>query len=150
MKYLLVFVAALAVIPCGKVKLVRSVSQEWVGGLRESGYGTDFRVTLRAGAGSDKIAFEDLWVGEYHMKPIVQGDYRHPGSTAFSKGDTLMVRAGFTIHPDAPEKERLRGADFLPRPANFNSSGLLVYRIGSRRYYLKIKEFTSLEKIIYP
>ena len=70
-----------------KMKVVESTSRDWVGGLQESGYGTDFEVSLQVKAGSNDLKIEELWVGDVHMKVRVN---------AFEKDTRVKVRAGYT------------------------------------------------------
>ncbi len=125
----------------GRVKVLESTSREWVGGLQESGYGTDYEITILAKAGSAVLKIEELWVGDLHMKfPAI----------AFDGGMPVKARAGMTLKPGADSKITLVGADSAKRPCNFKGSGLLVYRYKGKVQYVEIAEFKKLEKIIYP
>lgn len=142
----------LSIILCcgGKLHIDQSTSQEWVGGLQESGYGTDYKLTVKVRAGSDKLRFEDLWVGETHMKVRVLPNTDNPRVAVFKKGDQIEVRAGFTFRPDADHKLSMAGADKMEKPFNFKGEGLLGYWYKGKKSYLVIPEFKKLEKIIYP
>ncbi len=124
-----------------KMKVVESTSRDWVGGLQESGYGTDFEVSLQVKAGSNDLKIEELWVGDVHMKVRVN---------AFEKDARVKVRAGYTTKPDANHKMALSGADNAPKPFNYKGEGLLKYSCKGKILYVVIPEFKKLEKIIYP
>jgi hypothetical protein len=134
----------------GKLQVIKSTSQEWVGGLRESGYGTDYKLTIKAKAGSDQLQFEDLWVGDVHMKVRVSTDPANLQNTSFKKGSLVSVKAGITFRPDAEGQIKLSSADSAKKPFNFNGEGLLGYTYKGHKAYLEIAEFKKLEKIIYP
>jgi len=68
MQYLFVLILSILFGCGGKLQVIHSTSQEWVGGLMESGYGNDYTLTIKFKAGSDQLQIEDLWVGDVHMK----------------------------------------------------------------------------------
>ncbi len=150
MKYLTI--ALLAIIFCGggKVRIVETTSQEWAGGLQESGYGTNYQLTMEAKAGSDVLTFGDLWVGDLHMKVRVVADPAKPGVRNFKKGDVIVLKAGYTQKPGNQENKGLVDADNESKPFNFKGEGLLKYQYKGKVFYSEITEFKKLEKIIYP
>lgn len=134
----------------GRMEVVKSTSQEWIGGLRESGYGTDYRIAIKVKAGSDQLQIDDLWIGEVHMKVKVIADPSNPQNAKFKKGSQVSLKAGIIYRPDADGQIRLLPADSLRKPFNFKGEGLLGYTYKGRKAYLEIGEFKKLEKIIYP
>lgn len=133
----------------GKVQSVKSTSQEWVGGLRESGYGTDYKVTVKVKAGSDELVFGDLWVDSVRMK-VRLSDPASQQVKSFKKGTTLILSAGLTYRPGPDDRVALAGAERNPPPVNFKGKGLLAYTYKGRQLYMEITGFEKLEKIIYP
>jgi hypothetical protein len=150
MKYLSFLIISLCLCCGGKVQMVKSTSQEWVGGLQESGYGTDYTLTIKAKAGSDRLQFDELWVGDKHMKVRVIADPANLQNKTFKKGSRITVKAGFTSRPGPDEKSRLIDADNTAWPAGFKGAGLLGYTCQGKKYYLEIAGFETLERIIYP
>ncbi|MFA5814504.1 MAG: hypothetical protein WC865_02670 [Bacteroidales bacterium] len=141
MKYLSILLLSIIFSWGGKIQVIKSTSQEWVGGLQESGYGTDYKLTIKAKAGSDQLQIEDLWVGDIHMKV---------GVNAFKKGSQVSLKAGITFRPDADGQISPLAADSTKKPFNFKGEGLLGYTYKGHKAYLVIAEFKKLEKIIYP
>ena len=133
-----------------RVKVIESTSQEWMGGLPESGYGTDYRITVRVGAGSGELRFEDLWIGDLHMKVRVMKDPAKPNVGTFEKGDRILVMAGMTTRPDEHGHMKTFHVDSLPRPSGYTGEGLLSYTLNGNVKYAEIKKLRELEKIIYP
>ena len=134
----------------GKIQVIKSTSQEWYGGLRESGYGVDYKLTVKTRAGSDQLQIVDLWVGNLHMKVRVTADAANPQNKTFHSGSQVSLQAGVTFRPGPDEKIQLLAADSLKKPFNFKGEGLLAYLYKGHKAYLEIAEFTKLEKIIYP
>ena len=133
----------------GPVKTLKTTSQEWVGGLRESGYGTDYRIILKTRAGSDQLQFGSLWVGDLHMDVRVT-DASHPKLTEFAKGSEIILRAGLTWRPGPDGGMSLSGADHQPCPVPVKGAGVLSYTCKGKQKYMQINAFEQLDKIIYP
>ena len=150
MKWISLFILAAMLSAGGKMKITSSTSQEWAGGLQQSGYGTDFKLELKVKAGSDKLVIDEMWVGDIRMPARAVTDLRNPGSTRFSKGDQVFVRAGITYKPDEQGGMRMMAGETKPRPFDYQGAGLLGYTYKGKRQYLIIPSFKELEKIIYP
>lgn len=133
-----------------KVKMVQSTSQEWMGGLQESGYGTDYRLTLTAKAGSDQLTLEDLWVGDVHLKLRVLADPSDPSVITFKRGQTVTCTAGITWRPGPDGMMKLTGSEPVAKPFDYKGEGLLGYTFKGRKGYVEIASFEQLKKIIYP
>lgn len=147
---LLSFMLITAILGWGsKIKVMESTSQEWVGGLQESGYGTNYKLNITVKAGSDKLQINDLWVGDIHMKTRVINPV-NPSARDFKKGTTITVRAEVTFRPGADAKIRQLNAGDVRKPFNFKGQGLLGYTYKGKAYYLEIPDIKELEKIIYP
>jgi len=135
---------------CTKVKLVDASSQKWIAGRFESGYGTDYLITIKARAGSDKLVFDKLWIGDDYYEVNALRNLAKRSDLAFEKGDTVFIRAGEKYLPDENGKMVQQKGKTLEPPTEFTGAALLGYTFKSRRKYLEIKEFRVLEKIIYP
>lgn len=150
MKYLSVILLTVIFGWGEKIQVISTTSQEWVGGLQESGYGTDYNLIVKVKAGSDQLKFEDLWVGDQHMKIRTLPDPARQQVKDFKKGSRISLRAGVTIKPDPDGQIKPLAVDGTKKPFNFKGEGLLAYTYKGRTKYLEIAEFTKLEKIIYP
>jgi hypothetical protein len=150
MKYSAVLILALMMGLGAKIQVVQSTSQDWVGGLQESGYGTDFKLILKVKAPSNQLQFDDLWVGDKHLKVRVYAGTGGQQSTVFAKGDKIIVKAGLTFRPGQDEKMTLQGADLAPKPYEYQGDALLGYTYKGKRAYLEISGLKKLERIIYP
>jgi len=149
MKYLLILLLCLG-FGSEKLEVIRCTSQEWAGGLRESGYGINYELTLKTKATSSQLSIDDLWVGDSRLKVRVIADPANLQSKTFAKGSQIVIKAGITYRPDAQGRIAEPVTDSIKKPFNFKGEGLLVYTYKGHKTYLKIAEFKKLEKIIYP
>jgi len=150
MKYLAILLLSVIFGWGGKIQVLQSTSQEWIGGLQESGYGTDYKLIIKVKAGSDQLQIEDLWVGDIHMNVRVIPDPANLPAQSFKKGSRVVVKAAVTFRPGPDEKVGMLSADSLKKPFNIKGEGLLGYTYRGNKSYLEIAEFKKLEKIIYP
>ena len=150
MKYLTIILAVAAFCSGGRIKVTEATSQEWVGGLQESGYGTDYQLIIEAKAGSEQLHIEELWADDLHMKVRIIANPANFKDQSFKKGDRLVVKAGWTHRPGPDERALLHSADSLARPVDFKGEGLLGYTWRGEKRYARIAVFKKLEKIIYP
>jgi len=150
MKYFIILFLAVF-LGCGeKVHIINSTSQEWVGGLQESGYGVDYKISIKVKSGSEKLEFEGLWAGDQYMKVRVIPDPANSGSSSFKKGDTILLKAGVTFHSVAGGLTKADAGDPPPAKINFKGDGLLIYTSNGKKKSVEITDFKKLEKIIYP
>jgi hypothetical protein len=133
-----------------KMTVSEATSQEWYGGLQQSGYGTDYKLVMKVKAGSDKLQIDEMWVGDIRMPARAVTDLRDPASKVFKKGDVVYVRAGITFKPDASGEMRMLAGEKKTKPFEYTGEGLLGFTYKGKRGYLAIPTFKVLEKIIYP
>jgi hypothetical protein len=72
-------------------KIIEATKQEWTGGLKESGKGINYRVTIVAKTNSDKLLIEGLRIyqKEYYCKKFNLSD-KNAGKS-FEKNDTIII-----------------------------------------------------------
>lgn len=145
-----VLLGVLVILPCSRLKLLDATSQEWAGGIYEAGYGTNYKMTLLARGGSDKLAIHDLWIGEDHFNVQAFASQTNRSETAFARKDTLYVRAGITYQPDENGRYIKKGSTDTPRPEGNDGLAILGYTWKGKQKYLEIASFRELEKLIYP
>ena len=133
-----------------KVKLLEATSQEWAGGIYESGYGTNFKVTLIAKGNSEKLQVSDLWIGEDYFSVKAVKNLAKRNDLEFSRKDTLYVTAGFTHKPDKDGKYLRKMGEQKVVPHEYDGVALLGYTWKGKTKYIEIDELKKLEKIIYP
>ena len=114
-------------------------------------------ITAVAGQSSKRLKVEHLWVGD-HLLPA-DAFLAHPstyGSKEFVKGDTVLIRASSYRKGELrlAENDKNMAAEpdtTLSAPAiKFNGEGLVYFRNGKKRKYLKIEHFQDLPHLAYP
>lgn len=133
-----------------KVKLLDSTSQEWAGGRYESGYGTNFKISLIAKGSNEKLQIDELWVGDRYFKVQALKSLAYRNDSIFAKGDTVYVRSSIKYIPG--ENGVMKEVNKLQKESPFEFSGdaLLGYTWKGKKKFLVIKNIRKLEKIIYP
>lgn len=130
--------------------LIDATSREWAGGLQESGYGTDYTVSLRTKTSSEHLTIDQLWIGDIRFDVRAVKELSDRRTTEFGKRDTLFVHAGLKyVSTDLGETKRTSGELTTP-PRSYQGAGLIGYLHKGKRKYKVIRDFRILEKIIYP
>jgi len=150
MKYLTILLAALLIGPGGRIKVAESTSQEWVGGLQQSGYGTYYLSTVTVKGHSDKMKIDELWIGNLKLPARAVTDLKNRNSTTFRKGDRVYVRAEVNWKPEARGGLVRTTGIQTDKPYDYQGQGLIGYTYKGKRRYAEIDRFIPLEKIIYP
>lgn len=150
MKYFSILLAVILLGAGGRIKVAESTSQEWMGGLQQSGYGTYYKALVTVKAGSDKLQIDELWIDNLKLPVRAVTDLKDAGSKTFNKGDKVYVTAGITWKPDAQGgMVRMTGIQ-MDKPYDYQGQGLIGYTYKGKRAYIEIKSFKKLETIIYP
>jgi len=150
MKILTFVLVALAMAGGGKFKVTESTSQEWVGGLQESGYGTDYKLVMKVKAGSDRLQIDEIWVGDLRLAARAVTNLRDMSTRNFKKKDIVYVTAGVTWKPDQDGQMRIVTGERKDKPVAYQGEGLIGYTYMGKRGYAVIPSFKVLEKVIYP
>ena len=126
MNYILII--CLFLISCSSNKMVISSSyQHWVGGLKESGSGTNYTFKIVTPASQSDFSVEAVYAHERLLRFNV-----FPKS--FKRGDTLII-SGY-------KSEQYWQSDGL--------SAMIEYQLNESLHSLPIREITKLEKLYYP
>lgn len=149
MRYLTYLFFALILAAGGKIKITEATSQEWAGGQQESGYGTDFKITLVAKDTSSVFKINGLWIGDIFVPVKVLGDPKNPSKKGYKKGDKILIKGGLIFKPNEKGEMRLVIAEKREKPKAFNGAGLIEYTYKGVKKYQEIKEFKVLEKQNY-
>ncbi len=139
-----------------KFELIKATSQKWHGGIKGSGYGTYYELTIVPNTNSDKLLFDRLWIGKkyFDIQSFQKG--KKMRNNLFGKGDTITIRVNKSV--------KLKPMPFVrkddnndkcltekhPLPKEYKGEALLSYVYKGKRKYFEIKHFTVLEPINYP
>ena len=103
--------------------LLNASSQEWIGGLKGSGSGTNYKFILIAPKSDNAFSVNDICVdGKLYNGVIYQKN--------FSKGDTLLISSRKTNE-------------------SCNQENVISYFLNEEKQYLKIDSIERLPKLLY-
>ena len=126
MKYILTI--CLFLISCSSNKMVISSSyQHWVGGLKESGSGTNYTFKIVAPANQSNFSVETVYAHERLL-------YFNIFPKSFNRGDTLIISGS--------KSDQYWQSEGLPAKIEFQLNG--------KFRSLPINEMTKLDKLYYP
>lgn len=133
-------------------KMVNFTQQKVVGGRMESGISTVYEFKAIAKKDSDKLSFEDLWVGTtYYAVKASHQKADNSISNDFSKGDTILFRAVKRRLPDESGDLKLTLSDKQKHiPLEYTGKALLGYTYKGKKHYFPIEEIKVLEEELRP
>ena len=103
--------------------LLNARSQEWIGGLKGSGSGINYKFILIAPESDNAFSVNDICVdGKLYNGVIYQKN--------FSKGDTLLISSRKTTE-------------------SCNQENVISYFLNEEKQYLKIDSIERLPKLLY-
>ncbi|MCF8298946.1 MAG: hypothetical protein K9J13_15465 [Saprospiraceae bacterium] len=151
---LLIFLSTLF---CKKTdfEIVEATKQDWTGGFRGSGYGTNYVIKTVANHSSKTLKIDQLWVGNKKFDAVAITGYYLPfdkQDTNFRKKDTVYLLAFFVQKVDRtgnPVEEDNETKKILP-PIKYDGDALVGYRVNKKRKYMVIKSIKELEALNYP
>ncbi|MCK5820571.1 MAG: hypothetical protein KAH17_01750 [Bacteroidales bacterium] len=133
-----------------KMKLIDSTSQEWAGGIYESGYGTNYKATLIAKGGSEKLQVNELWIGKDYFEVKAMKNLAKRSDLSFVRKDTIYIVSSINFKPDTDGAMVQVNSIKKDPPKSFKGDALLGYTWKGKKKYLEIKSFRKLEKLIFP
>lgn len=135
-------------------QVLHATKQTWHGGHPGSGGGINYSFTLVAGKGSDKLAVDQLWVGDKYLE-INQVIFMGAKAGEFSKNDTIHFKAGAKTESLAEKLAKEHGKvkeapPGPPLPYEYKGEALIGYTVGGKRKYIEIEKLENLKNQNYP
>ncbi len=132
-----------------------ATSRYWAGGRKESGFGTEYRITFSAIKTIKKISFENLWISNkcYKISAFKNGDnVINSENNTFSKDDSIqiIVNARSIQDEKGVTSTNDNGCKKMPFKISEKNKAIVEYRIGKKSYQILIKEFVVLPRLLYP
>lgn len=124
-------------------KIIEATRQEWTGGLRESGKGINYKITLEAKKNSDKLKFEDIWIKERTYKYKIYNISENKPGNVFKKNDTLIISATIKTHKDdnSLKEEQL--------PFDYTNESVIGYKLKNKKKYKPVGDIRILKPSYY-
>jgi hypothetical protein len=133
-------------------KLVESTKQNHAGGRMESGTSTVYTFKLVAKKASDKLQFQDLWIGVKYYP--IEATHQNPDnsiSTEFEKGDTIYFQAIERYLPNENGELKLQKSP-NPKvvPMEYKGHALIGYTFKGKKHYYVVEHFKDLPNVNHP
>lgn len=129
------------------IETVKATKQTWIAGTKNGGRGINYQITCVAGAGSDKLKVNGLWVDDQFFEVKAIRTLEVYPDEKFKAGDTIYILASRFIPGEPgsqPEKK-------VKAPIKYKGEGLLSYVCGGKKKkYNTIEKFEELERINMP
>lgn len=133
-------------------EVVEATSQSWAGGRPETGNGTNYKFTLVAKAGSDKLSFENVWINGRAFEVTAYKDLRHRNETGFEKNDTIYLFVEHVKRLDmqhleqtGEHRETESGSAGTP-PQTYEGAALIEYTLRGKTKYETVEKFKELPR----
>ncbi len=149
-------ISILAIIFCffcfDKFEIIEATSQKWHGGARGSGFGTYYELTIIPKANSEKLIFNQIWIGKKHFKVSTFQKGKKMRNNLFGKGDTITIMLN--------DKVELKPLPFVEKdgcliekhelPYKYEGKALLSYTYKGKQKYKEIESFKKKKVLNYP
>ncbi len=125
----------------GDFTVVDATSQDWIGGARGSGKGTNYHITLVAKKCSSKLTIDQLWIGEDFYEVEVFKDLANRSDKSFERKDTLHLVVSKLIR-----KGKVFGVSTYQKPPEHVGEAIIGFVKNGKRKYKVIKKLTKLAR----
>jgi hypothetical protein len=133
-------------------KLEEVTKQNHAGGRMESGTSTVFTFKLVAKKSSEKLQFQDLWIGvKYYPIEASHQKADNSISTEFEKGDTIYFQATERYLPN--EKGELvlqKSPKTKVVPMEYTGYALIGYTFKGKKHYYIVEHIKELPNVNHP
>jgi len=133
-------------------KLVEATKTNHAAGRMESGTSTVFLFKMVAKKASDKLQFQDLWIGVKYYP--VKATHQKPDnsiSTDFEKNDTIYFQAIERYLPDESGNLVLQKSDVQKNvPMEYEGLALIGYTFKGKKHYYVVKDIKQLPNVNHP
>ncbi len=133
-------------------KLVQVSKQEHVAGRMEGGMSTVFTFKIVVKKSSEKLHFEDLWIGTRYY-PIEASHQKADNSISndFEKKDTIYFQAVEYYLPNEAGELVLQKPDVKKNvPMEYAGNALIGYTFKGKKHYFVVEKIEQLERVNHP
>lgn len=154
MKTLLLVLLSLFIFKCNTptFEFISAIKQQYAGGTRSSGVGTNYDFVLLAKQKSSVLQIDQLWIGEKYFDITVSKHFQAQPKDGFLKNDTIFFSV--KIHFNANENGDLIPLIYDPNapkpPIKYKGKALIGYKFKGKRKYKTVQKIEELETLMYP
>lgn len=147
------------IFPVNDFTLGYATSQRWHGGIKGSGGGINYDVSIVSLFSSAQLIIDELWIGEKFHEISASRRFPKTSADGFVAGDTIYIHASDYIKdPDVPkqveevdgQKETQDTLQNTPPPKKYTGEALIGYKINGNRKYKEIEKFSVKPALCYP
>lgn len=129
----------------------QATQQKSFGGRAQSGSTIHYQLKMVSKVPSDKLQFEDLWIGNQNIELKAYSlNAEGQQQMSFQRGDTIYINAYVHSRPDENGNLVAEKLDSTPPPIEYKGLGLLKYEYKGKTKYHIIDEIKTLPKVYYP
>ncbi|MFH0865808.1 MAG: hypothetical protein V1904_06415 [Bacteroidota bacterium] len=139
--------------------VIYATSQQWHGGVKGSGGGVNYEVSMVTKLSSLLLTIDELWIGEIFHETKASRKFPETSADGYSAGDTIFLYASdYKKNPEGPEhineineqKEVQDTKQNTPPPYKYTGEALIGYKINGERKYKEIAKITVKSLLFYP
>jgi hypothetical protein len=138
-------------------KVAGATQQRWAGGVRGSGTGINYEITLIAKQASSKMSIDQLWVGNQFYEVKAGKKFTGPAPFDFKPNDTIYINATQLFPGERMPDDPDTGPEFIdivpvntPPPYKYKGAALIGYKLNGKRKYMPIAKIDQLPNLDYP
>lgn len=131
-------------------KIIDATSQEFLGGIPEAGYGTNYTLTILAQKSSQKLTIDQMWIGNKFFEVKAKKKDHAPNDFSFAKNDNIIIAFSDITKTNKEGEIISKGHEKKPDPPyDFQGTALIGFTLKDKRKYKEVQAFRKLEKQVY-
>jgi hypothetical protein len=135
-------------------------SQDWHGGIKGSGGGTNYEITAVSKQSSANLIIDQLWIGQKYYEITASKKFPASSADGFSANDTIYIHAS-DYHRDSDfnkntetvggeKQQTTETAVNIDPPYTYTGAALIGYKLNGLRLYKTIDKIIKKAPLYYP
>lgn len=135
-------------------------SQDWHGGIKGSGGGTNYEIIAISKQSSAILIIDQLWIGQKNYEITVSKKFPAVAADGFSTNDTIFIRANdyrkdpdFKNNTEVADSEKRKSAPIevsIDPPFTYQGAALIGYKLNGLRSYKTLDKIIKKPPLFYP
>ncbi len=132
-------------------EIISATGQDWKGGQKQTGYGTNYEINILTKTNSGHLVFDKLWIGKKYFEISCFQKGKKMKNNTFGAGDTVTIQVNDRTVPEPmPFIDKQTVLSIENNTPDYKGEALLSYVYKEKRHYLEIEKFKSLDAQYYP
>jgi|GEM_PF-909268 len=134
--------------------------QDWHGGIKGSGGGTNYEITAVSKQSSANLIIDQLWIGQKYYEVTASKKFPASSADGFSANDTIYIHASdyhkdpnFNKNNDSVDSEKQQTTETtvnIDPPYTYTGAALIGYKLNGLRLYKTIDKIIKKAPLYYP